>query len=327
MGDLKFNVLRALAENKGFLSGEELAKSLGVSRTAVWKSVEALKKMGYQIDAVPKRGYTLLKSPELLLPYEIRLKLKTKILGKEIVYFKRVSSTNDVAKDLASKGAPEGLLVLAEEQTKGRGRMGRSWFSPLGGLWFTLLLRPTISPEKVPLLALMLGVGVARGLSTLGLKCRLKWPNDVLINGKKVCGILTELDAEMDRVNYVIAGIGINVNNEVKDFPSEFKPSATTVKEELGREVYRVVLLTEILKELESMYNAFLRGNRELVLNEWRRLSSTLGRRVKVVSRDRIVEGEALDVSKDGALIIRLKNGSLEEILSGDCLHLGEGET
>jgi BirA family biotin operon repressor/biotin-[acetyl-CoA-carboxylase] ligase len=322
MEDLKFNVLKALGEREGFVSGGELASSLGVSRTAIWKTIRSLRGMGYVIDAVPRKGYRLLKAPDTLHPLEIRRRLGTRVFGREIVYYGEVASTNDIAKDLAYKGAPEGTLVVSETQTMGRGRMGRSWFSPKGGLWFSLILRPHLSPGMVPLLALMLGVGVAKALGRVGLGCSLKWPNDVLVDGKKVCGILTELDAEMDVVNHVIAGVGINVNNDVEDFPPEFRHLATTVKRELGGGVSRVELLGHVLHELEEAYFNLVEMGGSVILSEWRRLSSTLGRRVKVVTHGRVLEGLALDVADNGALMLKLESGRIEEVLSGDCLHM-----
>jgi BirA family biotin operon repressor/biotin-[acetyl-CoA-carboxylase] ligase len=323
MEDLKFKVLNFLKDKGEFVSGEALASALGVSRTAVWKSIGHLRGLGYVIDASPRRGYCFVSSPDLLIPCEVQRGLKTATFGREIVYHDKVESTNDIAKYLALKGAPEGTIVIAEKQTTGRGRMGRRWFSPEGGLWFSLILRPGLVPGEVPLLALMLGVGVAKALMARGLECTLKWPNDILIKEKKVCGILTEIDAEMDRVNYVIAGIGINVNNEIKDFPSEYKGSSTTVKKEINREISRVKLLRRILEELEEAYFALEKKGGQALLQDWRQLSSTLGRKVKVVTRRRTIEGTALDVAEDGALLIQLGNGRLEKLLSGDCLHLG----
>ncbi len=324
MEDLKFNVLRLLSEKHDFISGEKLASELGVSRTAVWKAVKSLRSRGYSIEAVPRRGYRLVKTPDVIFPQEIKRGLRTRVFGRKIVYFEEVASTNDVAKELASQGAPEGTLVIAEMQTRGRGRMSREWFSPRGGLWFSIILRPDMTPGEVPLLALMLGVGVAKALLREGLRCHLKWPNDVLVDGRKVCGILTELDAEMDVVNYVIGGIGINVNNEVKDFPMEFRHLATTVKAELGRKVSRVVLLKHVLEELERTYDGLNEKGGSVVLDEWRRLSSTLGKRVRVVTHGRTIEGLALDVADNGALLIELENGRIEKIISGDCLHVGK---
>lgn len=323
MEDLKFNVLKVLAGEKGFVSGARLASLFGVSRTAIWKSITSLRAMGYVIEGAPREGYRLLKVPEALLPYEIRRGLKAETFGERIEYYEEVDSTNDVARELAAKGAPEGTLVIAERQTRGRGRMGREWFSPEGGLWFSVILRPRLAPGEVARLALMLGVAVARVLNAYGLRCRLKWPNDVLVRDKKICGILTEIDAEMDRVNYVIAGIGVNVNNEVGDFPEEFRDAATTMKAEIGRRVARAPLLRRLLEELEACYGRLTLGD-PAVLEEWRRLSSTLGKRVRVVTQSRVLEGVALDIAEDGALLLRLEDGRVERILSGDCVHMGK---
>lgn len=322
MEDLKFNVLKVLADEGEFTSGEKLASTLGVSRTAIWKTVRNLRNKGYVIEAVPRRGYRLVESPDAPYPHEIRRRLKTRVFGTKIQHYEEVGSTNDVAKELASRGAPQGTLVIAERQTGGRGRMGRTWYSPRGGLWFSIILRPDLTPGEVPLLALTLGVGVAKALAKEGLDCRLKWPNDVLINGRKVCGILTELDAEMDIVNYVIAGIGINVNNDVEDFPEEFRRLATTVKAVLGKEVSLVGLLVRVLQELEDAYFTLERKGGSVILDEWRRLSSTLGKKVKVVTHGVTLEGIARDVAENGALVLELESGRRESIISGDCVHI-----
>jgi BirA family biotin operon repressor/biotin-[acetyl-CoA-carboxylase] ligase len=202
--------------------------------------------------------------------------------------------------------------------------MGREWFSPKGGIWLSVVLRPRVSPGEVPKLALMLGVAVAKALLLEGLECRLKWPNDVLVDDKKVCGILTEIDAEMDMVNYIIAGVGINVNNNLMDFPPEFRDAATTLKAELGREVPRAPIVRHFLEELERAYSLFSSGESSTMLEEWRSLSGTLGRKVRIVTHSRTFEGVATNIDDDGALLLRLKNGNTVRILSGDCIHLKE---
>jgi BirA family biotin operon repressor/biotin-[acetyl-CoA-carboxylase] ligase len=215
-------------------------------------------------------------------------------------------------------------VIIAETQSRGRGRMGREWLSPKGGVWISVVLRPRLSPDEVPKLALMLGVAAAKTLLLEGLECRLKWPNDVLVNDKKVCGILTEIDAELDMVNYIIAGVGINVNNDPMDFPLEFRDTATTLKAELGREVPRAPIVRHFLEELERDYRVFIAGASSTLLEEWRRLSGTLGRKVRIVTHGRTFEGIATNIDDNGALLLRSEDGNTVRILSGDCIHLEE---
>ncbi len=321
----KETILEELYKKRGsFVSGGELAKRLRVSRAAVWKSINSLRRAGYKIESAPREGYRLARVPDLLLPYEIKRELATKVLGKRIEHFREVGSTNDVAKELASQGAEEGTVVIAETQSGGKGRLGREWFSPRGGIWLSVILRPRLSPDEVPKVALMLGVAAAKALRGTGLDCYLKWPNDVLVRGRKVSGILTEMDAEMDKVNYIVAGVGINANNDVDDFPSEFRHSATTVKTELGREVSRVAVVINLLEELEKSYRFFTSGKFEIVLREWRDLARTIGKEVRILTHNKTIEGTALDIDGDGALLLQLKDGRVEKILSGDCIHLRE---
>ena len=322
--ELKFNVLKILYERQGYTSGIELASILGVSRTAIWKSVNSLRTMGYAIEAASRRGYRLVKTPDLLLPYEIKRGLRARSFGGRIEYYQEVGSTNDVARELAIQGTPEGTVVVAETQSMGRGRMGREWFSPKGGIWLSVVLRPRVSPDKVSKLALMFGVVATKTLLLEGVECGLKWPNDVLVDDKKVCGILTEIDAELDVVNYVIIGVGINVNNDPMEFPPEFRDAATTLKAELGREVPRAPIVRRFLEELERAYRLFSSGESSTMLEEWRSLSGTLGRNVRIVTHSRTFEGTATNIDDDGALLLRLKDEKLERVLSGDCIHLEE---
>lgn len=321
MEELRDKILNHLYKGE-YVSGRELASLFKVSRTAIWKGVNSLRELGYVIDSLPKKGYLLKAPPDLLLPYEIRRGLKARLLGRRIEHYDQVSSTNDIAKELAEKGVPEGTVVIAETQTTGKGRLGREWFSPEGGVWLSVVLRPGVSPDEVPRVALLLGVAVARTLSAFGVDSKLKWPNDVLVGGKKVCGILTEMDAELERVNFVIAGIGINVNNKVEDFPEEFRKSATSLVTEQGKEVPRAALVRLLLEELEEAYGLFTRGNFQAVLGEWRSLSGTLGRKVKIITHGKTLTGVAVDVDEEGALLLTLKDGSPARVLSGDCIHL-----
>jgi BirA family biotin operon repressor/biotin-[acetyl-CoA-carboxylase] ligase len=288
-----------------------LSHRLGVSRVSVWKHIQGLKRDGYEIDASP-RGYRLVSSPDLLLPYEFPG------LEEKIHYFPQIDSTMDAARELAKRGAGEGMIVIAEAQTRGRGRLRREWLSPAGGIYFTLVLRPKVSPAYAPRINLMVSVAVAATIRKLyGLKAQVKWPNDVLIEGRKVCGILAEMDAELDAVNFVNVGIGINANTSI----SQYEKTATSLKDMLGREISRKEFLSALLMEIEQRQERLMEVD---LLEEWKRLSVTLNQDVKVVSPGEVIVGRAIDIDTTGALIIRERNGSLKEVMAGDCIQLRE---
>jgi BirA family biotin operon repressor/biotin-[acetyl-CoA-carboxylase] ligase len=308
---MKGQILNALRESASYLSGETLCQQLGVSRVTIWKHIRSLKKDGYVIEASPK-GYKLLSSPDLLLPCEFP------DLEQRIHYFPEIGSTMDAARELAKKGEEEGTIVIAEAQTRGRGRLSREWLSPEGGIYFTIILRPKISPAYAPRINLMAAIAVAATIRKLfGLKADLKWPNDVLIAGKKVCGILAEMDAEMDVVNFVNVGMGINANNSV----TRFEKTATSLKEALGREISRKEFLSALIGEIERRQPLLMEAD---FLKEWKRLSATLNKEVRVMSMGEELTGQAIDIDATGALILKGKDGSLRTVVVGDCIHLRE---
>ena len=312
-------ILGVLKDEKGsHISGEELSRLAGVSRAAIWKHIEKLREDGYEIEASPHLGYRLVSVPDNLIPNEIKWGLKTKLLGREIISYKKIDSTNRAAYDLASKGVKEGSIVLAEEQTKGRGRLGRAWASPPeGGIYLSCILRPRISPSEIPKLTLTASVSVARAIREVsGLEAVIKWPNDVLIDSKKVCGILLEMKAEQDRLDFVIVGIGINVNTPGRLIPK----GGTSVKEESGEEVSRIALTRKVLEDLEEEYLLLSKGGFPKIVEEWKELSHMLGSRVRVVLSNREFEGQAIDVDKDGTLLVRTDNGFIEKVFSGDVM-------
>jgi BirA family biotin operon repressor/biotin-[acetyl-CoA-carboxylase] ligase len=306
---MKGQILKNLRQHDGYLSGEMLSERLGVSRVAIWKHVRTLRNDGYSIDASPA-GYRLLSCPDLLLPYEFP------DLEGRIHYFREIGSTMDAARELAKEGAAEGTIVIAETQTRGRGRLGREWLSPQGGIYLTLILRPRISPAYAPRINLMVSIAVASTIRELfGLRAELKWPNDVQIGGKKVCGILAEMSAEMDVVNFVNVGIGTNVNNSM----SRFREVATSLKDELGREISRKRFLSALLAEMDVRRAILMEPE---LLHQYRRLSCTLGRDVRMTSLGEEVTGKAIDVDAMGALVLKEKDGSLRTVVVGDCIHL-----
>ena len=308
---MKGQILEALRERTHYVSGEALSHQLGTSRVSIWKHIHALKEDGYVIEASP-RGYRLVSSPDLLLPYEFPG------LEQRIHHFREIGSTMEAARELAKRGAREGTIVIAEVQTRGRGRLTREWLSPEGGIYFTIVLRPRISPAYAPRINLMAGIAVAVTIKELyGLKAELKWPNDVLIEGKKVCGILAEMDAETDVLNFVNVGIGINVNTSIP----RFERTATSLKDALGREISRKEFLSALVVEIERWLPLLMKAD---LLEEWRRLSATLGEEIRVMSLGEEVTGQAIDIDTTGALLVKDKAGSLRTVLVGDCIHLRE---
>jgi len=306
---MKADILKALRESGDYVSGEWLSKELGISRVSIWKHIRNLKQDGYAVEASP-RGYRLISSPDLLLPCEFP------DLEQKIHHFSEIGSTMVVARELARKGVEEGTIVIAESQTCGRGRLNREWFSPRGGIYFTIILKPKISPIYAPRINLMASVAVAKAIRKVcGLKAELKWPNDVLLAGKKVCGILAEMEAEVDAINYVNLGIGINAN-----FPiSQYERGATSLKEELGKGISQRDFLNSVLKEINEQQVLL---TKEDLLEEWRSLSATLNREVRIVTPGEEIIGRAIDIDTSGALIVRGEDGSLRSAIAGDCIHL-----
>jgi BirA family biotin operon repressor/biotin-[acetyl-CoA-carboxylase] ligase len=320
--DHKESILKALKANPDrFISGEELSDQLHISRTMIWKYIRSLRDEGYVIESTPNRGYKFIKATDLLIPEEIKNNLQTECIGRQIYYFDEIDSTNQKAKELAPE-CIEGTVIIAERQSKGKGRMGREWYSPPGGIWLTVILKPDMPPDHIYRLTLMAGVSVTEALKDIGIKVHLKWPNDITVNEKKVCGILTEVDAEMDAVNFVVVGIGIDANNEMDALPPIMRINTTSLMEQTGKKIDRILLVKRVLERLEKDYNTFLSGDFSSILNRWKQYSSTLNRRVKIVTRFNIIEGEAVGIDHDGALVIELDDGTLEREISGTCIHL-----
>ena len=313
------NLLKQSAKN--FISGEELAEKLKVSRTAVWKHIKALRDSGYEIESVPRSGYRLLHSPDLLSAEEVRSVLTTKIIGSDIKYFTVTDSTNVQAKKLAAGGAPDGTIVIAEEQTGGRGRLSRKFFSPrYKGILFSVILRPHILPQQAPKYTLLAAVAIVRAIRKItGVKAGIKWPNDIMYEGKKLVGILTEMNAEMERVNYIIIGMGINVNIPLDELPDEVRDRAGSLSHILGHEVPRLELFGCILAELEHLYITAQSEGFAPIFDLWREYSVTLGQNIRVigVGTGETYEGTAVDIDSDGALLVK-KDGQINRVLAGD---------
>ena len=309
------------AAGDGGVSGAELAQELGVSRAAIWARIEELRTLGYEIEASPHLGYRLINAPDVLHADDLVSRLgKTEIVGRDIRVFEQTASTNDVAEKLALDGVEEGVVVFAEAQTKGRGRLGRKWVSPSRkGLWFSVLLRPKLRPQEVTQLTVAAAMALVRAIKVeTGLTAEIKWPNDIQIRGRKVAGILSELSAELDRAKHVILGIGVDVNLSASEFPPELRKLATSLKIESGKPVSRPELAAAILRELDRDYARVCAGQFATVADEWETHCTTIGRNVVIQIGDRQVRGCAESLDADGALLLRTEHGHIERIIGGD---------
>lgn len=315
------DILNAFRNAKGeYISGEKLAKKIGCSRTAVWKHIEELKKEGFQVNAVRKKGYLLVEHSNKLSENEIYLGLETEKIGRTIHFYETVTSTQKLAKEFALNGAEHGTLIVSDEQTDGRGRLVRKWYSPKGtGLWMSLIVRPDLPISKTPQLTLLTAVAVVNAIKeTANLKPSIKWPNDILINGRKVCGILTELQAEENHVQSVIIGIGINVNQLITDFPEELQTIATSLKIESNKTIDRTKLLQNICYEFEKQLKLYLSEGFQPIKTLWESSSNSIGRKITARTANGIFNGYALGINDDGVLLLKQDIGEIVEIYSAD---------
>lgn len=315
---MKHKILDRLHEEKGFLSGEKLSEEFGLSRTAIWKHVKALKADGYQIESVTRKGYKLVSSPDIVNYDEIKEILHTKIIGGKMIHFNSLESTNKTAKEVAVVN-DEGTVVVAEQQTKGKGRLGREWISPnRKGLYFSVILKPDTDPTKVAKLTLLGAASVNRGLLDLGIQSLIKWPNDIVINGKKVAGILTEMSCELGTINHIIIGIGINVNQSKEEIPYDLRDRATSLLMESGKAINRKELFAAILNRLDQFYMEFLQDeNMDGVLEICRENSAVIGKDVLVIQGDNSRKGHVVGINHSGELQVRFDTG-LETVFSGE---------
>ncbi len=311
--------LRATAH--GSVSGAALAQQLGVTRAAISARVAELCALGYVIEDSPHQGYRLVAAPDALHPDDLLSRTgKVKVIGRDIRVFQETTSTNDIIEKLARDGVKEGVVVFAESQTKGRGRLGRKWISPAGkGLWFSILLRPAFPPQATTQLTIAAATALTRAIRRqTAAQPAVKWPNDILLNGRKIAGILTELSAELDRVKHVILGIGVDVNLTAAEFPPELGEVATSLKIETGQTVNRAELAAAILRELDADYDRIACGQFESLADEWEAQCATLGCHVAITMGHRKLQGLAESLDTDGALLLRTEHGRLERILGGD---------
>lgn len=315
---MRDKIIEVILDNKNnFISGEELSKRLGISRAAIWKHMKALKEEGYNIESVNRKGYRLIEDAKDLLTYQnISHKLDTKIMGNNIVHFETIDSTNDYAKKVVLKES-EGTVIISEEQTKGKGRIGRQWHSKSkDGVWMSIILKPDMIPQKSTFITLIAGASIAKALNDLGVETTIKWPNDIIINNKKVAGILTELSAEIERINYIVLGIGINV--KTTEFSQEISEIATSLYKE-GYKISRVDIIRKILKEFEILYLQYInKDSKEETLDICRQYSAIIGKDVYLIKGEEKELVRCLDINQEGNLIVRTKNNIIREIISGE---------
>lgn len=324
--DTKEKLIGFLKKKQGqWVSGESLTKDLGVSRAAICKQVKGLREQGYDIASSTRKGYIFRGTTERLLPREIAEGLDTKVFGKqEIHYFDTVDSTNLRGKALAVAGACEGTLVVAEHQSLGRGRRARKWFSPEGdGVYLSVILRPRIAATEAAGISLVSAVAIADALEGLSnLPVRIKWPNDILVRRKKICGILTEIATEMDAIDFMVIGVGINVNTPASRFPEDLRDTASSMLIESGRRYSRVAVVQAFLEAFERVYQAFTSGGLEDILKRWKQLTDVIGQQVRVMLVGRDITGRVQDVDRDGTLLVMDPLGRVHRVLSGDLVML-----
>lgn len=315
---MRNKIIKVILNNKdNFISGEDLSNKLGISRTAVWKHIKKLKEEGYNIESVNKKGYRLESFPgDLLTSENIKYNLQTEMIGDNIHHLQTIDSTNEYLKRIGDKST-DGTVVISEEQTRGKGRMGRTWQSKSGeGIWMSLLLKPNIIPFKAPFITLVAGVSVVTALRKLNVPAQIKWPNDIILNDKKICGILTELSAEIERVNYVIVGMGMNVKNMY--FSGELEHKATSLYKE-GYVLQRVDIVDKILYEFEKNYIDYIENdNKEHVLNLFRQYSNIINKEIYLIKNDKRELVTCIDINDSGNLIIKDKDNNIREIMSGE---------
>lgn len=313
---MKEKVLLLLKEGE-YISGEKLSEIFGVSRTAVWKAINALREDGYEIDSVTKKGYKLTKKPNVLNANAIAEGLKPKVVGKQIITLKTVDSTNDEVKRKAHNNAESGLVVISTEQTAGKGRLGRKWASSEGGVYFSILLRPELPPSDISGITLAAGLGVCIAIRKFtGLNAMIKWPNDVIVENKKICGILTEMTAQTDMVDFVVIGIGINVLQD--SFPEEISNKATSLKIETKKEIDLSQLMHNIIGTLDNTISSYLFGISQEDMNLYKSMCATIGREVSLTRGGEKLSGKAIDITADGELVVRLESGKRISVNSGE---------
>lgn len=318
---MKDKILNLLKKNQNsFVSGESLSEDLGVSRAAIWKYIKKLKEEGYEIESMSKNGYKLISSPDILTKNEIEELLNTKYIGRNIIHLDSVNSTNIKAKELASNGEANGTTIISEEQTSGRGRFGRNWCSPkYKGIWMSVILTPDIDPINASNITIIGAAAVFNALHSLGVQTKIKWPNDIILNNKKICGILTEMNCELNIINYIIIGIGVNVNISSEDFPDEISSKATSLKVETEINFSRKKIVSEILNHFEILYDEYIKENSlDSTIRICRENSILIGKEIQLHNKGILINARVIDINEEGLLVIEHADGRKENIISGE---------
>ena len=316
---MKAAILKILRETGDYVSGQEICEKLGVSRTAVWKVIRQLQEEGYQVDAARSRGYRIIDGPDVMTAEEVESLLDTEWAGKPVVYYPETDSTNIRIRHLGDEGAPHGTLAVADRQTAGRGRRGRTWESPGGScIYMSILLRPDLAPGKAPMLTLVMACGVAEGIMDCAdVKVQIKWPNDAVLNGHKLCVILTEMSAQIDYINYVVVGTGINVNQT--EVPEALKEIATSLRIETGHPVKRAEVICAVMKAFARNYQVFMEtGDLSGLQDAYNEILANRDRQVRVLDPKAPFEGVALGINERGELLVRQENGTVSEVYAGE---------
>lgn len=316
---MKASILKELKGRTDYISGQALAQQLDVSRTAIWKMIKQLEKEGYKIEAVPNRGYRLIGGSDIISEDELSYLMDESWLIHKVYYYEQVESTNTTAKQLAEQGAPSGSLVIAESQRAGKGRRGKGWISPKGsGIWMSLILKPDLNPLSASMLTLVAALAVSRGIDmAAGMETQIKWPNDIIFKGKKICGILTEMSSELDHIHYIVTGIGINVN--ITELPDELKMIATSCYLATGRQINRVELIGCIMKEMKYYYELFMiQHDLSLFLDQYHQRLANKDKEVKVIGQTEGYQGVARGITETGELLVEMEDGSIRKVISGE---------
>jgi BirA family biotin operon repressor/biotin-[acetyl-CoA-carboxylase] ligase len=312
-------ILNELKKANGYISGENLSSALNVSRTAIWKHIKNLKLRGYIIEGISNKGYKLISSPDLLDKNELSSLIRTGTIGRNIVYFNEIDSTNIKAKELAQKNIEDGSIIIAEKQTLGSGRFNRKWISPNGGLWFTLVLRPNLPPNEAPKITQIAAAAIYKTLSDLDINISIKWPNDIILNNKKLCGILAEMKCDMDTVHYLVLGIGMNININEKDFDEITRPIATSLKIQVNREFNRSEILANFLNNFERLYYKFVNAlDLSETISICRNHSNIFGKKAKLLTYNKEEIVTCISLSDTGDLIVKDSSGNEKAVLTGE---------
>lgn len=320
---IRKHILKSIEEE--YVTESELIEKLNITHEHLKDNLMKLKDAGYDIIHENEKGYKLINTPDIIEPFEIERNLSTKYIAHNIHFYQEVTSTNDIAKKFVDNDAPEGTVIIAEQQTAGRSRSKNDWASPEGGIWMTLILKPEVTLLEASKLTIVTGVAIAKTLhDKFNLDAGIKWPNDIMIGNKKICGILTEAVTDYDDLKAVLIGIGIDVNINQSDLPDDLQDITTTISEETSEEIKRAEIMKVFFSIFEELYEEFKNGQFKHIIGEWRRLSSTTGNRVKVYKDGKAMLADAVGIDNQGALIVELDDGSLEKIISGECIIIDE---